>query len=88
MPFKVHGEDSATFQGWGAGSSQHCVQQYGSPLSVQNLKTIMKPTAGQPAFSHFHVLIISDNVSDEMLLEKHLWLVEVPNNCIKICYCY
>lgn len=44
----------------------------------------MKPTAGQPAFSHLHVLIISDNVSDEMLLEKHLWLVEVPNNCIVI----
>lgn len=51
-------------------SSQVSVQQYGSPLYIENLKTVIKLTAGQPAFYHHHVLAILNNISDEMILGK------------------
>lgn len=53
-----------------ARSSQLSVQQYGSALCIENLKTVIKLTIGQPAFYHHHVLAILNNVSDEMLLGK------------------
>lgn len=61
--------------GQGARSSQLSVQQYGSILSVKNLKTIIKLTTCHSAFNHLHVLAVLNNVSDEMLLEKSLLLV-------------
>lgn len=55
---------------WGARSIQLSVQQYGSVLSIKNLKTLIKLTTRHSAFNHLHVLAVLNNVSDEMLLGK------------------
>lgn len=44
--------------------------QYGSALSVESSRTIMKLNTGQSAFNHLHVLAIPNNVSDEIILAK------------------